>query len=1070
MNQIVPFKLLPQHQLGLDNDEQAFLTDLASSLNATARLLKQTHGDRFFSKAHLYHKTWSLVIGPPNAGKTTLLQASETNHSQVQASFTQTCGTWAFEHSVYIEVPGKFIVDKRALSHWPSIIKTIKNIRKRKPLDSIILTLNLYDFVQQSHQARKTLCHNFIRIIKNIAQDIKEPLPLYVIFTHADCIAGFTDFFAEMTEPQRQKILGITIPKDTKRNGLQRTFDKTFTQLLQRLNELLIPTLHRTKNAEKRSRIKEFPLQIESMRSLFSYILQHVIKLNERKLQCHFRGFFFTTSAQHGTAFDCLASPIENHYALELAKNYQQERQTKPYFIHELLHRLIPTESKNIKNQDQSYRKKELTIYGSLYTAASVAAIGCVLFLFQHFKETASTIQRINTNLQSFNRLQQNSEHANPDSYQLISSINLLANLKDDAEKVNENWPISFPYPYLKNLKTHIDQLFSSSMQTQFLPNLAAEIENSLSNLATNNPAELYSTLKAYIMLGNPNRMQTEYFTQWIKNHWQKNPQLQMTTLERNLSILNQILQKPLQPLSLNSQIIKEARQKLAELPKARLVYLILKDQAKMLTEDSDNTGNTHAVSDVLTAPEIFTLDEFQNTYQNKIQQSCQTLLEGNWILGKPSGISNTDKNALSKLITEVQELYVDDYTQWWQQSIRGTHITEFKSLTEAIQTLSDFRHRYFTSDTWLQRAKANTKPLPENKPLAKIFNSKIANRFIGLHELKTSDLNKAQQSLHDLENYLEKVTLTKNPDKAVFTLTKHRFTQPEETNPLSKVYETAEQLPEPIKPWLTNLADQSWSLLLRQTENYINEQWQILIWPNYEDSIAERFPLQKEAEQEISIKEFSKFFSPQGTLSQFFVNFVKPFLETSQSSWSPKQINGQGLTMSTEVIQNFERANIIRLMFFGKENTSPKAKFYLKPVVINPDINHLILTINHQKMFDYYGSTKKSQFSWDGNQTNPSSSFEFQNNQGKTFRISESGAWGWIKLLNKFNLKTNEDTRQYTIHFTLDGKEAAKYLLIADNVINPLIPSILENFELKEEICKTTEASNHLDADAITQ
>ena len=72
---------------------------------------------------------------------------------------------------------------------------------------------------------------------------------------------------------------------------------------------------------------------------------------------------------------------------------------------------------------------------------------------------------------------------------------------------------------------------------------------------------------------------------------------------------------------------------------------------------------------------------------------------------------------------------------------------------------------------------------------------------------------------------------------------------------------------------------------------------------------------------------------------------------------------------------------------------------------------------------------------------------------EGKKFELDELGQWAFFKLLQKVNVLVDEqDSATLQILFEINGN-TGRYLLKAQNQINPFIPGILDKFTLLDKI-----------------
>ena len=93
-------------------------------------------------------------------------------------------------------------------------------------------------------------------------------MPVYVMFTKADLIAGFVEFFNQLGREERDQVWGMTFPLDagTDDNGAVAGFGAGFDELLTRLNEQMLEWVNKETDLQRRRLIYGFPQQLASLR------------------------------------------------------------------------------------------------------------------------------------------------------------------------------------------------------------------------------------------------------------------------------------------------------------------------------------------------------------------------------------------------------------------------------------------------------------------------------------------------------------------------------------------------------------------------------------------------------------------------------------------------------------------------------------------------------------------------------------------------------------------------------------------------------------------------------------
>ena len=68
----------------------------------------------------------------------------------------------------------------------------------------------------------------------------------------------------------------------------------------------------------------------------------------------------------------------------------------------------------------------------------------------------------------------------------------------------------------------------------------------------------------------------------------------------------------------------------------------------------------------------------------------------------------------------------------------------------------------------------------------------------------------------------------------------------------------------------LNKVADEAWTLELKTALSEINALWNRNVYSFYKSRIANRYPLNRKASENISLDDFREFFGPNGRVQRF--------------------------------------------------------------------------------------------------------------------------------------------------------------------------------------------------------
>src|SRR5262245_23417564 len=200
------------------NEEAAALRDRMST---ALSLLKRARGTR----GYLYEQPWYVIIGPPGAGKTTALLnsglkfplASEMGQGAVAGvGGTRLCDWWFTENAVLIDTAGRYTTQDSNVAidraGWDTFLDMLHRTRPRQPLNGVIVAIALSDISNAPADERLAHARAIRRRVKELEERLAIRLPVYALFTKADLIAGFTEFFDDLDRDRRNQVWGVTFP------------------------------------------------------------------------------------------------------------------------------------------------------------------------------------------------------------------------------------------------------------------------------------------------------------------------------------------------------------------------------------------------------------------------------------------------------------------------------------------------------------------------------------------------------------------------------------------------------------------------------------------------------------------------------------------------------------------------------------------------------------------------------------------------------------------------------------------------------------------------------------------
>lgn len=954
-------------------------------------------------KPQTHSLSFLLMIGKEYQGKTTLLRQSHFDHLVVDAE--RSADIYYNKNGLILELSQAWVNENKNL--LPTTIRQLNRCHRALKISGIILCIDVNDLlIAEPHQfIEQSKTHT--RLLTQFGQGLNYRVDTALIFTKVDALAGFCDFFQNEHASELKKPLGFSLNWSIREGKFLNNYKAKFEQFIEVLGQQVIHKMHPARSSLKRTLIREFPLQLASLGRAIQILMQSI-----RPQLFHIQGIYFTSGEQGGVSIDRLTKKIQHEYSLTVQDKFPQSINHRSYFIEGAL----------LAVQAHTKRPPAHIVVPSKWVMASLGgtmALTLAWFGLQYVKSTR-LLDEASKELLTYDALmkQQNSDPSTA-LYHLTKASSVLDKLSINTLSLTT----------VQQLKTQLHVQTSEHLKGGFLPAILADIEQTLVD-AKQSQAVRYEALKIYLMLGDPTKFSEPDVLAWFRTHWQHLPP---QDTEKKLSLLKQILKQPLQPIGINQQIVSDIRNYLNALPVSYLYYTLAKNSFPKESQPVVINGFELAEKDI---PIYFTKAGFKQILQKLPTISAQ-LQADNWVLARQ------DLNNLPALL---QQAYCYEYALWWQNFMRKSMPMHFKNYQQA-RDLTQALNQANAIDKLVELIQQQTSPeLGDN---AVLFNQEVASKFTNLSLMSHSAVRDLAININELEKFLTTLSVVNDQGKTIFTLVKARFEGDTLSNPLSTLYNYSHQLPEPVSTWAKQIADDTWFILISDCRNYINTQWQQTVLPDYQNTIARRYPFDASQTQEVAIADFDRFFANHGVLNTFIEHYLKPFLDTSQPQWQLKELNNYVLPISPEMVNELIRANVITNMFFPDQGETSKIDFSLQKLSLDPVVASLQLVLGNTKLKDSQDSEGLINFHW------PQSDAKLTLNsiEGNHYELDELGPWAFFKMLQKVNVLVDEqDSSSLQILFEVNGN-SGRYILKTQNQINPFIPGILNGFVLNESI-----------------
>ncbi|EGR0026677.1 TPA: type VI secretion system membrane subunit TssM [Vibrio alginolyticus] len=1077
-----------------DKEAASEIDLMRERIEQAVKVVTKTHK----GKRSLYDLPWYVLIGPPGTGKTTVLKQSGLefplgdslgSDSIAGVGGTRHCDWWFANKAVLIDTAGRYTtqdsqekVDSKA---WHGFLGLLKKYRTQRPINGAIVTISLASVMSQTRTERSL----HARAIKSRLQELKNQLgmqfPIYVLLTKMDLVAGFNEFFADLSKEEREELFGFMFPREVDdERGVISLFNKEFHGMLERLDARMLRILETEDDLDKRALIFEFPKQLRVLQANLDEFLAEIFAQNSFEEPALIRGVFMLSSVQEGLPVDKLMNESTNGLGLNRLALAKSQTGSHSYFVKNLFDKVIFKEQL-LGTVNRHYQKQSGWMRRGVYIGCTTLLLGASALWFMSYKWNSQLI--VDTNEQASHIDAMIGAQSLDFEADIVSAVETLDKLMTlplgkqsdygDADSVKR-----FGLYQGDKVSQAANNAYSDALTQYYAPLL---LDSLVSEMESNQQHReyLYETLKTYLMLFNPDKYQQDEVLAWFNFYFERQypGELNADLRRRLLQHTQYLLGNDGQGFTYNTAAVTSAREVLTQMSLPERAY------QRMKIQFSKSHVPSFRLTDVLGPKGLeqferasgkplsqgisgfYTYNGFHSIFQIQINRTVKSLMEENWVYGDDLKAHEIDQDSA---IQGVQSRYYQDYVNEWKTLIEDIQLKQAPSLelaTEQARVLSGVERPIESLLRAIQKEVALSKvSLSENQKatsevagkVAKVKFSNTADRldmylpeengfnvalpgkeveshFSEILRLGEQDFDDIQQAMVNLRSYLSDLSSSGNNQKIAYkSILDGTVTQ----DVAASFARAKELLPRPFNQWLGELSQESVKFAESGSKDHLNQLWVTQVVRPYQRTIAGRYPFEPNASREVRLKDFKRFFGYGGTLDAFFQEYLEPFVDTSKSRWRLEKEIG----VRPETLMVFQRAQRIRQSFFESDN-SLRVEFGMKPVYLDQHITRFVLELGGQDLVYKHGPARAKSLSWPAGQDQTRIVFTPPESKREIAHTYE-GEWGIFKLLDQ-SLKARPESRKDNIvMIDLKGNKV-QLELIPSSAINPFWSNEMERF-----------------------
>ncbi|HHX8438108.1 type VI secretion system membrane subunit TssM [Vibrio antiquarius] len=994
------------------------------------------------------------------------------------------------DSAVYIKPDQRLVfqeISSSDASLWNTFIEEVIRHRPRKPFSGCLFFIDFEFMIVSEPEQKEYTISSLLERLSTINSKTSSALPIYLIMSKLDKLDGFKEYMHFSSLKTRVEFLSIPL-KDAK-GVFSEYYRDSYRNLVKVLESNALDASANSTDIDEKQAILAFPKQFELCQSEVSYVLERLCDVNNGVYSLDIREIFFSSSLQGGRKYNLLAKSCSNYFNLPIIASEHTQLTETPYFSRFLIDSQILPES-DFAGENKTYlrliqRQSRLAILGSIILLAG----GSYFF--------ATTLD---SNLHVMNQLLSIDDKSQAEHDARFSE--LLENATKAIEPSYEAWLKGSKALDEEILPLNISRLDQSTriayeaLLKEVAQQLIPLIEKGYRlQLAQNQNAftRALPLLKGYLMLNDPSKRDIRFLRHQTLQ-MMSDLSNQSDVVDQAMRYLDAYFRTQFAPIDINMDLVRATRRSLLANSNVDLVYAGILNEASSIDLGTldlqravgfefSNVFNTPIDSERLIVDKIYTSTGFSTFYRPRVDLMSQRVISDNWVLGLSQHVipTNEEQEAFKE---EVRKKYTDDYINNWRNALSELKVQNYDNVGDLTNAIDLISGPSSPMTTVLKQVYANTQfsPVGEKSALISKLDPKLAaaadsasdaveevvkpdyllmqrveQAFHLLNQLQVSETpnsptpwDETVAALSRVRTYMKDIADAPDPQMAALAAAQHRMNSTE-ADPLIKLKQIAQKSPEPVRSWLLDVVQQSWSVMITESAKGIQTQWYSEIYTKFKEIGLGKYPFDLTATEEISIEDFELLFASGGLLDTFIQKNFAPFYDTNL--WTPKQVDGETMPISPALLVQLRNYNVIRDTLINKSTNRVHIPFSARVLDLDSSAIRASLKIADTNMSYYHGPSRIREMAWppQNGDFNISITLQDVTDEGRQHVLNKSGQWAIYRLLGDSTL-TNTHNGSFVSDIKVSGRDLSLRITPLTQK-NPFTLAELYNFTLPESI-----------------
>lgn len=682
---------------------------LARGLDDAVRRLRQSPLGQAQGRAALYALPWYVLIGEPAAGKSSAVRAAGLGLGPEHGGLRGVGGTrdcdWFFgTEAVVLDTAGRYAVQREDRGEWLDFLHLLRRARPRAPIDGVVVVASAAELATQPADAVIALARRLRERVHELGDRLAVAMPVYVVFTKLDRIAGFEAFFADAEPGERDRVWGATLSCRGDGGDAATRFDQACAELRAGLRERALARLAAA-DGPAAPELLGFPLEFAALQPALRSFVATLFDDDPYHLRPLLRGFYFTSAEQPGAATATATDAAARRFALPLAEASLDGRTgSRPFFLTQFFARVLGAD-RGLVRRHLPPRRRRLQRAG--YALALVVLAGTLAALSAAYLDNRRLVARDTTEL-----MQASAQQRSPED--LASRLAALEQLQRRIEGLATESGPALGLGQRRLLERRLRADYYAGLQALMLKPVASALEQELNAQLQATAPEAgvqpaYEALKAYLMLGDPPRREPVALGEAIARHWQpwlaahRGALAEDELLKRSQAIAAFAVTQAGDPafprLEPRAALVEAARRQLRSLRERRppedRVFDEIRSRAaaRFAAVGLSTAAGPEAMKAGLESGTLvsgaFTREAWQSSIEPAIREAAEGALQRrDWVLDAGTQDDLTLGGSPQQIRQSLAERYRREHAAAWQRFADSVAVPPFRDLADAAQRL----------------------------------------------------------------------------------------------------------------------------------------------------------------------------------------------------------------------------------------------------------------------------------------------------------------------------------------------------------------------------------------------